>query len=283
MAITISNLRRQGTGLGYMSVFDLALDNSYPTGGYFIDPNAIGLARITNLSTYGSDGGYLFEFDYVNNKFKVFSASGGGTPAGSNSSESAGTPSGTNSSESAGTPSGTVSQPVFSGDALSPHNHTLIQQAVSGVTVSSNTAVLVGPPVIMTSVYVNTGSVTGLFQEIPNSVSPIPSGHFHFDGSTATITFLAADNVTDIDWQGLGAVAQGASAGTPSGTVSQPTFTGDALGNHTHTFAGDALGNHTHTFTGTPLGGGAASEVANGTDLSGLTKIEVFALQTQAV
>lgn len=42
---------------------------------------------------------------------------------------------------------------------------------------------------------------------------------------------------------------------TPAGTVSQPTFTGSALGTHTHTFTGDALGTHTHTFTGSALAG----------------------------
>lgn len=40
---------------------------------------------------------------------------------------------------------------------------------------------------------------------------------------------------------------------TPQGTVSQPTFSGSALGTHTHTFTGDALTSHTHTFTGNVL------------------------------
>lgn len=43
---------------------------------------------------------------------------------------------------------------------------------------------------------------------------------------------------------------------TPAGTVSQPTFTGNALAAHTHTFTGDALAAHTHTFTGNALSGG---------------------------
>ena len=38
---------------------------------------------------------------------------------------------------------------------------------------------------------------------------------------------------------------------TPAGTVSQPTFTGNALAGHSHTFTGSALSTHSHTFTGT--------------------------------
>lgn len=45
---------------------------------------------------------------------------------------------------------------------------------------------------------------------------------------------------------------------TPAGTIAWPggvpTFSGSALGTHTHTFTGDALGTHTHTFTGDALG-----------------------------
>ena len=44
------------------------------------------------------------------------------------------------------------------------------------------------------------------------------------------------------------------SAGTPSGTNSAPTFTGNALGTHNHTFSGNALAAHNHTFTGNALG-----------------------------
>jgi len=51
---------------------------------------------------------------------------------------------------------------------------------------------------------------------------------------------------------------------TPAGTVSQPTFTGDALAEHSHyytpqgtiqqaVFTGAALDNHSHTFTGAAL------------------------------
>lgn len=64
---------------------------------------------------------------------------------------------------------------------------------------------------------------------------------------------------------------------TPAGTVSQPTFTGNALAAHTHTFTGDLLAAHTHTFTGNALSGGArkggttnpASIIENGAAVTG--------------
>lgn len=43
------------------------------------------------------------------------------------------------------------------------------------------------------------------------------------------------------------------SAGTPSGTVSQPTFTGSALSSHTHAFTGNAV-NSSLVSAGTPAG-----------------------------
>lgn len=36
---------------------------------------------------------------------------------------------------------------------------------------------------------------------------------------------------------------------TPAGTVSQPTFTGNALAGHSHTFTGSALAAHGHTYS----------------------------------
>lgn len=46
----------------------------------------------------------------------------------------------------------------------------------------------------------------------------------------------------------------GSNSLTPAGTISAPTFTGSALGTHTHTFTGNALGVHLHG-----VGGFAAS------------------------
>jgi len=46
----------------------------------------------------------------------------------------------------------------------------------------------------------------------------------------------------------------GADSITPAGTVSQPTFTGNALAGHVHSFTGAALAGHGHTFTGSALG-----------------------------
>lgn len=177
---------------------------------------------------------------------------------------------GNTSSDSAGTPTGTISTPTFTGSALASHFHNLIPQEVLGQAVVSNTADLISPVAIL-GVYVNTGTVTGPFYQVPVGVSPIPSGHYTYDGSTHIITFLAADNVTNIDWTGVSGTSTSTSGGTPAGTVSTPTFTGNALGTHNHTlpanvdaasagtpagtistptFTGNALGNHTHGITG---------------------------------
>ncbi|MCI0353599.1 MAG: hypothetical protein L0099_00975 [Acidobacteria bacterium] len=64
--------------------------------------------------------------------------------------------------------------------------------------------------------------------------------------------------VATLDAQFLrGTVAANADVGTtggsdnvtPSGTVSTPTFTGNALAGHTHTFTGNALAAHTHDYS----------------------------------
>jgi hypothetical protein len=60
----------------------------------------------------------------------------------------------------------------------------------------------------------------------------------------------------------LSGSSEAVSAGTPAGSVSTPTFTGDALSTHQHsttatgsnsapTFTGSALSGHTHTVTAT--------------------------------
>lgn len=54
---------------------------------------------------------------------------------------------------------------------------------------------------------------------------------------------------------GAGGNTSNTSGGTPSGTVSAPTFAGDALAGHAHNFAGNAMAGHAHTFAGNALAG----------------------------
>lgn len=89
------------------------------------------------------------------------------------------------------TPAGTVSQPTFAGNALANHAHELPMQLVSGTSSRNLPAATFG-----------TGT------------SRTAQGQF----TTTSNTTLAAV-----------ALSQAVSAGTPSGTVSQPTFSGAPL------------------------------------------------------
>jgi hypothetical protein len=97
---------------------------------------------------------------------------------------------------SAGTPAGTVSQPTFTGSALGTHAHELPIQIPS------------------------------------NSVTEfLPAATF----GTGTSRAAASKVTTTADTTSASvALSQAISAGTPAGTVSQPSFTGSALTTHTH-------------------------------------------------
>jgi len=144
---------------------------------------------------------------------------------------------GSTSSDSAGTSSGTVSQPTFTGNALGTHIHLL-----TGTSTSSDSA----------------GTPSGTVSQPIFLGSPLAT-HFHTADGT-----LAADVPSATVPAGLGAGTAGSgththdvkgntssdSAGTPAGTVSQPTFTGNALGTHSHTVTGTT----SNTSAGTPSG-----------------------------
>jgi len=69
-----------------VTMFDIALDTSYPTNGYAITPANVGL-RIIRMAFVGGNGGVgnaaslLFSWDNVNNKLRAFYPSGGGAAA----------------------------------------------------------------------------------------------------------------------------------------------------------------------------------------------------------
>lgn len=109
---------------------------------------------------------------------------------------------------SGGTPSGTISQPTFTGSALAAHSHELPFQIATTTTTRQIAAATFGTGTARAATSVST---TG----------------------TANTTSAAV------------ALTQSISAGTPIGTISIPTFTGSALGTHSHTL----------TATGTITGG----------------------------
>ena len=96
MALTLSAVTPGQTGNRRTSQCVLAFDSSYPTGGEALTPGQVGLQVIESASIEPK-GGYVFEYDYTNQKIKVFS--GGGADI---------------------TPAGT-----FAGSALAAHSHTV--------------------------------------------------------------------------------------------------------------------------------------------------------------
>lgn len=176
----------------------------------------------------GSMNAPVFSGDAISVNTSQVSA---GTPAGNVSAPtfSGNAVTGNTSSVTAGTPTGNVSKPTFTGDALANHNHELPMIIQSNVVVR----------VLAQSVF---GSGT----------SRASAGNFNTAASTT------AGNV---------ALSGNRSAGTPTGNISTPTFTGDALAGHNHnvtitatgtvsapTFTGSALAAHNHNLTVTATG-----------------------------
>ena len=67
---TVTVRRRFKFGNGFGTVCDVAMSNSYPTGGEPITPAELGLGRVDFVlpSTAAS---YMFEFDHTNSKLKA--------------------------------------------------------------------------------------------------------------------------------------------------------------------------------------------------------------------
>jgi hypothetical protein len=230
------------------------LSACWPIGSIFFSAVSTNPATLLGFGTWVAFGAGKFPvgFDSNQTEFDADGETGGAktfTPAGtvsaptftgssaSTSSNSAGTPAGTNSapaftgssaatsSDSAGTPAGTNSAPTFTGSALATHQHELpFIKANSG----TGTLSMLAPTVF------GTGT-----SRAPISVSAAP---------TANTTSAAVE------------LSEAKSAGTPAGTVSAPTFTGNALQAHSHTvtatgtvaaptFTGSALAGHSHTVT----------------------------------
>lgn len=75
MALTVSNVIPGVIGNKRTTTFELAFDASYPTGGEALTPGQVGL-QVIESAVFEPKGGYLFEWDYTNQKIKVFSGGG---------------------------------------------------------------------------------------------------------------------------------------------------------------------------------------------------------------
>lgn len=263
------NALGQVTSAGNVPV--LGATQAFPIGSVFFAAVSTDPATLLGYGTWAQmgQGKFVVGFDANNANFNTVLATGGNalsvssgtvslptltmdpyTPQGTvsqptfsgtitaTSANSAGTPAGTmnapvftgsaatTGNTSAGTPTGNVSKPTFTGDALAAHNHELPIQIVSA-----------------TSARLLANSTFG------TGTSRAAAGNF----TTTSNTTSAAVALT-----------QSVSAGTPTGNVSTPTFTGDALATHNHTFT--ATGNvSTPIFTGTALGTHQHNVTATGT------------------
>lgn len=70
MALSYSNLELFGMGNRRMHRFDVDFDSSYPTGGESLDLGLVRMRKIDVIIISPKDG-YLFEYDYTNDKIQV--------------------------------------------------------------------------------------------------------------------------------------------------------------------------------------------------------------------
>lgn len=75
MAATVTIVKRSKYLNRKVTIADVALDNSYPTGGEAVTPSQFGLSSIDQVIIDGGNG-YRPQFDYTNNKIKVYTSAG---------------------------------------------------------------------------------------------------------------------------------------------------------------------------------------------------------------
>ncbi len=70
MSLTVNNQEYSVFGNKGIGMCDVDFDSSYPTGGESFTPEDIGLSVIQHILIEGKSG-YIFEYDYGNEKIKV--------------------------------------------------------------------------------------------------------------------------------------------------------------------------------------------------------------------
>jgi hypothetical protein len=71
MALTIDSIERSVFGNKRVVVANVDFDSSYPTGGEALAPSDFKLTKF-DFVVAEPKSGYVFNFDYANNKLKVF-------------------------------------------------------------------------------------------------------------------------------------------------------------------------------------------------------------------
>lgn len=182
----------------------VSIASCWPIGSVFISIISTNPATLLGIGTWVQFGAgrMLVSLDTQQPEFASSEQTGGSkttTPTGTVSIPSFTGSLVTSTGTTAGTPTGTVSIPTFTGAELSAHSHELPFTKAAGGTATLR--------MLASSVF-GTGA-----SRAPESQSAAPTAF-----ATAAAV-LRSQSIT---------------AGTPAGTVSQPTFTGNPLSTHTH-------------------------------------------------
>lgn len=165
MAILFSqDYFRNSAGVQWEILGKFSLDNSYPAGGYPVDPIQFGLSQVTSFVVNDSQAGYVYDYNASTKKLLVYTAAAGagvfngdaailtgvntapvftGNPAALTASATTpiftGNPAALTASATAPVftgnaiaPTGTASVPTFTGNALTAHSHNLQGIEISG-------------------------------------------------------------------------------------------------------------------------------------------------------
>lgn len=83
MAVAYSIKGRGSVGDMWLRVVDITLDNAYPTGGYPLTAQSLGIGlngQILFVDPATVKSGYMFEYDQVNQKLKAYQNGAGNAP-----------------------------------------------------------------------------------------------------------------------------------------------------------------------------------------------------------
>lgn len=176
-------------------------ETSWPIGSIFITVSASDPSYLLGFGTWAAFGAgrVLVGVDSGDTDFDTIEETGGAKTA---------------------TPTGTVSQPTFTGNALATHDHgagTLAPSVHSGTAVADHAS--------HTHAFTQSANDANvdLVAEDLTGTGVAASGTTGNESATLTHTVTQPANHT------MSGDTEAVSAGTPAGTVSQPTFTGDAM------------------------------------------------------
>lgn len=71
-------VQRERLGFGHLVVATVNLDNSYPTNGYALTAQTLGIGTVVTHFDALPKAGYIFEYDFTNSKLKVYRGGGAG-------------------------------------------------------------------------------------------------------------------------------------------------------------------------------------------------------------